>query len=70
MNCPIVEVFDPVVAALVGIEDGDGLDRRPPVRAFRDVGNQREDLFRRSRYHPGDGNNMIDRESCAIHVDG
>ena len=64
----MVEVLGPVVAAVVGGKDGDGLDGVTPGGRGGDVGDEGEDLRGWSGDGSGDRGGVVDGEGAAVDV--
>jgi hypothetical protein len=65
----VVEVFDPVVTALVWLKYGDGLHRGTPVGALGNIRDQGEDLFLWRRNNTGYRDRMVEWQPRAIRID-
>ena len=63
-------MFNPVIAALVGFEHGDGLDRRATFGAFDYVGDKGEDLLLRGRDNSCNRHGVAVREPRPSDVNG
>ena len=64
----VAEVLNPVVAAVVGREHGDGLDGVTPGGRGGDVGDEGEDFVGRGGDGSGDGGGVVDGEGEAVDV--
>ena len=64
----MAEIFDPMVATVVGWEDGDGFDGVTPAWGVGNVGDAGEDLVGWGGDGAGDGDGVVDGEGSAVGV--